>query len=227
MFFLFIYLDSILRASNFYDWGTYLMMLCFLLFVFIFSFQSQRMLTLLNLPISDKYLRIFDEQPLNSAFNSVALFLKLVSFSFIIFFSYLRFNNITDFNFKLYLQIFTVVSVFLVSKILIEKIIFNIFEVENLFNKLQYNRFSYSNVMGILFLPLHFIIFYNFNLPNVFFYFYFGIIIFGLLFNYFLSILHFFNLLIKHNIYFILYICTLEIAPLVYIYHLVKKFSNI
>jgi hypothetical protein len=172
-------------------------------------------------------LRIFDEQPLNSAFNSVALFLKLVSFSFIIFFSYLRFNNITDFNFKLYLQIFTVVSVFLVSKILIEKIIFNIFEVENLFNKLQYNRFSYSNVMGILFLPLHFIIFYNFNLPNVFFYFYFGIIIFGLLFNYFLSILHFFNLLIKHNIYFILYICTLEIAPLVYIYHLVKKFSNI
>jgi hypothetical protein len=96
-----------------------------------------------------------------------------------------------------------------------------------LFNKLQYNRFSYSNVMGILFLPLHFIIFYNFNLPNVFFYFYFGIIIFGLLFNYFLSILHFFNLLIKHNIYFILYICTLEIAPLVYIYHLVTKFSNI
>jgi len=227
MIYLFIYLNSNLRAVDFYDWGNYLMIICFLLFVFVFSFQNPRMIALLNLPISDKYLRIYDEQPLNSIFNSIGFFLKLISFSFIAYFSYLKLFDIDAYNFKLFLQIFTILLVYLVSKILFEKIIFSVFEIENLFEKIQYTRFSYSNVIGILMLPLHFFLFYNFESSSIFFYFYIGIIVIALLFNYFVSILQFINLLLKHHIYFILYICTLEIAPLIYIYHLVKKFSNI
>lgn len=221
MYNIYFFIFSNLRAVGYYSWGNYLMIISLLLFVFILSYQSQRYAAFLKLPISDKYLRVYDEQPLNSVFNGVNFILKIISFSFIPFFILTKFHFEQYYNFNLYLQLFTILFVFNLAKILIEKIIFTVFDIEHLFEKILYNRFSYSNAFGLIILPINFIIFYNFKSPDFVFYIYFIIIFIAILFNYFISILQFFKLLLTHHIYFILYICALEIAPMVFIYHLV------
>lgn len=219
------FLQLNIRNVNFYDWGTYLMIFCFLIIVFVYTYQGQRFLAMMRLPISDKYLRVFDEQPLNSIFNGLNFLLKIISFAFVAYFVLLKFQLTQAVGFNLFLQLFTAIFVYYVAKIIFEKMLFNIFDIEYLFEKIHYSRFSYSNAIGLLLLPIHFIIFYNFDLPNVVFYIYFGLIVIGILFNYFISLVQFFKLLLKHHIYFILYICTLEIAPLVFIYQLFTNSS--
>lgn len=213
--------QSNFRATNYYDWGSYIMVFCLLLFVFNYSYQNQRFAAMLRLPISDKYLRVFEEQPLSSIFNGSSFLLKIISYSLVGFFILLKFNPHLVNSFVLFLQVFTVLIVYYLSKILIEKIVFNIFDIEHLFEKILYTRFSYSNAIGILILPVNFFLYFNFNSPDYVFYIYLGFIALTILFNYFISILQFFKLLLTHNIYFILYICALEIAPLVFIYHMV------
>ena len=220
-FFFFIFLN--LREVNYYQWGSVLMIICLLLFVFVFVYQNQRFSALLKLPVSDKYLRVYEEQPLSSFFNVIIFFLKVISFAFFPFFIITKFIFEKNYSFNLYLQLFTIFFVFFVAKILIDKIIFAVFDISHLFEKTLYHRFSYSNAIGLLILPLHFVLYFNFDSPDSVFYIYFGIILLSIVFNYFISILQFFKLILNHHIYFILYICALEIAPLIFIYHLVTR----
>ena len=88
-FFFFIFLN--LREVNYYQWGSVLMIICLLLFVFVFVYQNQRFSALLKLPVSDKYLRVYEEQPLSSFFNVIIFFLKVISFAFFPFFIITKF----------------------------------------------------------------------------------------------------------------------------------------
>ena len=79
-FFFFIFLN--LREVNYYQWGSVLMIICLLLFVFVFVYQNQRFSALLKLPVSDKYLRVYEEQPLSSFFNIIIFSIPLSYYIF-------------------------------------------------------------------------------------------------------------------------------------------------
>lgn len=123
----------------------------------------------------------------------------------------------------LFTRIVTFLTYFVLVKYLIEKIIgtsFNINEFVDLFN-LQ--KVTYRSYIGLLILPVNAILFYYDDVPKLI-----PLTIIGLsacisMFSYFISIKTYQNTIINKLFYFILYLCTLEIAPYYFLYYWITK----
>lgn len=110
------------------------------------------------------------------------------------------------------------IGVFVLIKVLLERLIGSLFEIDKLIDAYLFQKISYKNYLGLFLLPINGLIIYAF--PNSLTLIYAMIII--------LLIINFIGLFtsfkthlnsIKNNLfYFILYICALEIAPYIILY---------
>lgn len=121
-------------------------------------------------------------------------------------------------GYTLFLQIFVVYNVFVGGKYLIEKILANLFAIEKIFDNYLFYKLSFKNLIALLFLPIVILFFYGMQ-PSALI----AIIATGLflLLNFFALISYYKknqNLVLGYWFYFILYLCTLEIAPYFILY---------
>jgi hypothetical protein len=123
----------------------------------------------------------------------------------------------------LFIQIFTFLSVFVLSKFLIEKIIATSFNIEEFTDQYNLQKVNYRTYVGVLLLPIDAILFYNANLSDFLIYFLIVVILLINLLTYVISLKNYQNLLIGKLFYFILYLCALEIAPYYFIYYWFTK----
>jgi hypothetical protein len=148
---------------------------------------------------------------------------NLISLSFFIqlVFYHLDYGEKTDW--VLFIRIFTLLSVFIFSKFLIEKIIATIFGIEEVIEQFSLQKVTFRTYMGLLLLPVTFMLFYSDYITNFIIY---SIIIILLTINllaYFISLKIYQNFIFSKFFYFILYLCALEIAPYYFIYYLIRK----
>ena len=109
------------------------------------------------------------------------------------------------------------------SKFLIEKIIATIFGIEEVIEQFSLQKVTFRTYMGLLLLPVTFMLFYSDYITNFIIY---SIIIILLTINllaYFISLKIYQNFIFSKFFYFILYLCALEIAPYYFIYYLITK----
>ena len=206
------------------DWATIVFVAAFALIVLAKSVFETRFHDFIRLIVSDKYLKIYKEgSHLMSGFNVILLLVNLISLSFFIqvVFDHFGFGSKTDW--VLFVQIFTLLTVFILSKFLIEKIIAETFNIEEIIEQFNLQKVSYRTFMGVLLLPVTILLFYsNYAANSV----YISIIAILLIINaitYLLSLKIYQNLIIAKLFYFILYLCALEIAPYYFIYYLITK----
>jgi len=168
---------------------------------------------------NSKYLKIYSkDQKFFDKFDAL-IFINLILSVAIFIFLCLQYenNNLTP-NIDLMFKLTFGVAVFILIKVLLERLIGSLFEIDKLIDQYLFQKISYKNLIGIFLIPINLLFVYSFK-PTLTML--FIIVIFLLLIN-ILGLITTIktNLsIIKQNLfYFILYLCALEIAPYIILY---------
>jgi hypothetical protein len=158
-----------------------------------------------------------------SGFTISMFVLQLISFSFFTLLVLNQFNKAEKTDLIVYIQILTFLSVFILSKYLIEKIISTAFKIEEFSEQFNLLKVNYRAYFGFILLPVNIILYYNSLNSNWFFWTLLITLISINIITYLVVLKLYQNLLLRKIFYFILYLCTLEIAPYYFIYNWFTK----
>jgi len=206
------------------DWATILFVLCLGIIAINKTISSIRFNEFIRLAFSDKYTKIYkDSSNLLSGFTISMFVLQMVSFTFFIMLILNQFGKAEKTNGIVFIQIFTFITVFILSKFLIEKIVATVFKIEEFNEQFNLLKVNYRAYFGFILLPLNIILFYNSFDSNLFFWILMVALLAINLVTYIIALKLYQNLLMRKIFYFILYLCTLEIAPYYFIYNWFTK----
>ncbi len=206
------------------DWATIIFIIAFILVAIAKSVFENRFSDYIKLIVSDKYIKVYkDSAHLMSGFTILLFLVQLISLAFFIqlILSYFGYASKTDWI--LFIQIFTFLMVFVLSKFLVEKIIATAFNIEEFTEQFNLQKVSYRTYIGLLVLPIDIILFYNENPSNILIMLFIGIVLTINLLTYLISLKNYQNFLLSKVFYFILYLCALEIAPYYFMYYWFTK----
>ncbi|MEZ4839595.1 DUF4271 domain-containing protein [Flavobacterium sp.] len=208
------------RIEDNKDWATLLFVLSFVLIAMTKTFFEVRFNEFLKLFVTDKYIKIYkDPTHMMSWFTISLFFVQLISFAFFILILLNYFGLASKMDWIKYVQILTLLGVFVLSKYLVEKIIATSFRIEDFMEQFNLQKVSYRTYIGLLILPVNIILYYNDTSSGIIIY---GILLIILIANaltYLISLKSYQSLLLSKMFYFILYLCALEIAPYYFMYY--------
>lgn len=213
------------RIIEYKDWATLLFLLCFIIIIINKNIFEARFNEFIKLAFSDKYTKIYkDNSNIRSGFTLSMFFIQVFSFSFFILLFLKHLPNYKSNDKIVFLQIFTFLGVFILSKYLIEKIIANTFKIEEFTEQFNLLKVSYRSYFSFLLLPVNIILYYNssFNTNWIFLLISITIVLANFI-TYLIALKIHQNLVIRKIFYFILYLCTLEIAPYYLMYYFITK----
>ena len=149
------------------DWATLLFLVALALLVLAKSAFETRFHDFARLIVSDKYTKIYrDSSHLMSGFNLLLFIINLISLSFFIQLVLVHFGYREKTDWILFLRIFTLLGVFILSKFLIEKIIATTFGIEDIIEQFNLQKVTIRTYIGLILLPFSIIIFYGNYLTN-------------------------------------------------------------
>ena len=202
------------------DWATILFVSGFALIAIVKTVFETRFNDFMNLIVSDKYIKIYrDSSHLMSGFTILLFIVQILSLAFFIQLALNSFGYISKTDWLVFIQIATVLFVFILSKFLIKKIIAATFDIEEFTEQFNLQKVSYRSYVALFLLPLDIILYYNDNLSqNGFLFIIISLIILNII-TYIIALKNYQSLLFSKMFYFILYLCTLEIAPYYFMYY--------
>ena len=214
------------RITESKDWATVLFVLSFAIIAVTKSVFENRFGDFANLIFSNKYNKVYrDSSHLKSGFTISLFLVQVISLAFFIQISLSYFGHASKTDWILYIQIFTFLTFFVLSKYLIEKIIATSFNIEEFMEQFNLQKVTYRTYIGLIILPLNIILFYydsfSRNIPLLIIA---TILIINIL-TYLISIKNYQNIIFGKLFYFILYLCALEIAPYYFMYYWFTKGS--
>jgi hypothetical protein len=208
------------RIAGGKDWATLLFVFCFIIIAVNRSAFGSRFSEFIKLAFSDKYTKIYkDGGNIFSWFTISFFFIQIVSFAFLIQLLLASIGMAEKTNWITFIQISTLIGVFILAKYLIEKIIATSFNIEEFNEQYNLHKVNYRTYIGLLLLPVNVILYYNDKLPAVVLYSITGIILLAAVISYLVSLRNYQNAILGKLFYFILYLCALEIAPYYFMYY--------
>ncbi len=217
------HMEIILREAPTNDWITIVLFICTATLAAAKLMNATLFADFIMLFNSNKYLAFYHkENKLSSFFNSLLVLVQILSVSLFIYITAdtFRFEDIAV-DQLLFFKIAGFYAVLLLFKIFVEKIIAAIFSIESVIEHYLFYKISYRNFLGLLLLPLNFFFIYTAKPSQT------AISILLIL----IIILNVFilaaiykkneNIILSHLFYFILYLCTLEIAPYFILYKVI------
>ena len=206
------------------DWATVLFVLAIAVIALNKSVFSIRFNEFIKLGYSDKYNKVYkDTNNLLSWFTISMFIIQLISFSFFILLMLSYFNYTKIDNYITYIQIVTFLFVFVLSKFLIEKIIGTAINSESLVDKFNLVKVNYRAFLGFILLPINIVLYYNSWPIKEVFYIILSVFLLYNVFTYYFLVKTYQKTILSKLFYFILYLCTLEIAPYYFMYYWVTK----
>ncbi|MFK7833583.1 MAG: DUF4271 domain-containing protein [Winogradskyella sp.] len=175
---------------------------------------------------NSKYLKIYSkDQKFIDQFDSF-LFINLsVSFSIFIYFTYSTFVSPLGFELVTFLKLLFAVSTIIIIKILLERLIGSLFEMDSVIDFYLFQKTTFKNFSGLIFLATNLFLLYTDRYTK-------GLIITCIsvvcLINLigFLTSFKTYQKLINPNFfYFLLYLCALEIGPYVLLYKVIREYN--
>ena len=205
------------------DWATITFIIAFALIVIAKTLFTQRFFIFLDLFFSDKYLKLYNKKEnITSTFNVILYIVQIITLSFFIIILFENFHICKRNDSVYFIKIMTSIFFISCSKYLIEKMVSIILEIEEISSVFNHFKMSYRSYIFIFLFPLIVVLYYNnFNI-----YFLLSIGFFIIIYNSitYINILKYFKEQLFSNLfYFILYLCTLEIAPFYIMYYWIKK----
>lgn len=216
-------LQLIERAVQDNSWVAFLFIGCFLLIVILKSVFEKQFNDFTGLIYTDKYIKLYSEgNP--SWFSMILIFLQLVSYSLFIQIVLSNLGYVQKHSFVYFAQIFIFLLFFISLKYLVEKSIARLFGIQDFYNRFLFQKASYKMYLGLGLLFLTFILYYLNSFPDSLTYLLIGIFLILNFVFYLISCRIFQKEIISNLFYFILYLCTLEIAPYYFTYYWLTKY---
>ena len=213
-------LQFIERTVQDNSWAVFLFIGSFLLVAVAKSVFTKQFSDFLTLAYTDKYIKLYGgENDSLKWFSGLLIFIQLISYSFFIHIISAQLGFTDKNNFFSFLGIFTFVLFFISLKFLLEKSISFLFEIQEFYNRFLFQQATYRMYLGLFLLLGTFIFFYSKEPVIGITYILIGVFV---LLNLIFRLISFrtFQKEIKANLfYFILYLCTFEIAPYYFIYY--------
>uniref|UniRef100_UPI004049447F DUF4271 domain-containing protein n=1 Tax=Flavobacterium sp. TaxID=239 RepID=UPI004049447F len=212
------------RIFDYTNWATILFILSFIIIAINKNVFEVKFVEFMRLGISNKYTKIYkDSSNMRSSFTISMFVLQVLSYTFLILLFLSQENPSYKSNFTVFIQIFVYLAVFILVKYLIEKIIATTFKIEDFAEQFNFLKVSYRTYFAVLLLPVNLILYYNNYEKDWPFLIIFAILLVFNLTTYLLSLKIYQNIVIGKLFYFILYLCTFEIAPYYFIYKWITK----
>ncbi len=168
---------------------------------------------------NSKYLKIYSrEQKFFDKFDALLFGNLIISLSIFIFISYQYLVDGRSLSFGLMLKLSFSIALLILIKVLIERLIGSLLEIDKLIDLYLFQKITYKNYLGILLIPINALLLFGFkpSLPIIY------VIIILLLIVNIVGLITSFkthqSLIKSHYFYFILYLCTLEISPYIILY---------
>ncbi|MDI9310904.1 MAG: DUF4271 domain-containing protein [Limnohabitans sp.] len=217
-------IELIPRVVENKDWITILFLLSVTIVVITKTAFENRFSDFINLLFNNKYLKVYkDSSNLMTWFTILLFVVQLLSLSLFVQLVLTYFGYTTKTNWITYIQIFTFLSFFILSKFLIEKIIATSFDIESFIEQFNLFKVSYRTYIGLILLPVNMALYYTDFLNKQIIIVVFGILLIINTITYLASLRNYQNLLFSKMFYFILYICALEIAPYYFMYYAITN----
>jgi hypothetical protein len=206
------------------DWATLLFVLCFALIAVTRTVFEKRFGDFVRLLVSDKYVKVYkDSSHMMSGFTILLFIVQVISFAFFIQLMLSHFGHASKTDWMLFIRIFTLLGVFILSKFLVDKIIATAFNIEEVTEQFNLRKVSYRTYIGLALLPVNIMLFYYDSPSEIFLFALIAAILIINLLTYLVSLKNYQNYIAGKLFYFILYLCALEIAPYYFMYYWFTK----
>lgn len=206
------------------DWLTLTIVFLVVLLTYMHYLYEDRFDKLISISKSNEYfVEYMDKKaPFISVFNAILFFAQLGIFALLLF--YIKESiDVSENGFETFYIVLFKLFLFIIGRYLIGKIISFVFGIDKIQGILSFVKFTYISKVAIYILPfiitLSYISLYNLLLLRVTT----VLTILLLLFFYGKILLQNQKLIFRNLFYFILYLCTLEITPLIYLFKVIIK----
>ena len=211
-----------LREIVSYELVTTLIIICLLLIAVTKLAYFSRFNDYISLIGNSKYLKIYSrDQKFIDLFDGLLFLNLLISLSiFILVVSeYLSLDY--SLNFNDVAKLVVSIGLFLLIKILIERLVGSLFDIDNLIDEYLFQKTSYKNYVGIALIPINALLIYSITPSKGIILAIISILILINLIGLIVSFKNHQNLILGNLFYFILYLCALEISPYIILYKLI------
>lgn len=216
----FMEIDFLNRNDFSVDWATVLFVLTFAVIVIVRNTFPNRFDDFVKLGFSNKYLSTYrDTNNMKSSFNMSMFFVQMISISLFVHYVISLTGYTSLDSFRTYARILSVLVFFVLVKYFTEKIIAVCFNIEDFAEQYNLVKVSYRSYLGMLLFPIVALLFYNHLLSDYVLWTILGLFLLtnGILFL--LILKNYQKFFAQFIFYFILYLCTFEIAPYIILYH--------
>ncbi len=205
------------------DWITLIFVVIFGLFALSKYINNDRFLRLFSLIYSRNYLVLYQKQTpvLVNSFHIIFAAIQVLTFALTVFIGIKAYNSVArELELTFFLTILAGVFTFFVLRFFLGKLLAVIFEKEKDFEYVTYLKMSYLSNFCLLIYPVLLIAYYAQYNSVKFSFFVLVLAVILLLLYYALIIRNNQKMILKRLFYFILYLCALEIAPIILLYKL-------
>ncbi len=206
-----------------YNWLTIVVLLLFIILTVIHKLNDVRLLKLISFVKIDEYFLDYNHRKISFvSFFNVLLFVFQLGVYALLALYISNFYNDVVLNFNYYTSIVFTLFLFLMIRYLIGSFIAIIFGITKVQNILSFVKFTYFTKVAIYIYPLLLILYYVTRYNESVLIFIMGFSILLLLFFYVKLLIQNQKIIFGNLFYFILYLCALEIIPLVYLVRLIN-----
>ncbi len=207
------------------DWFTVSIVVCLVFIAAAKLLFAKRFNDFIEIIGNSNYLKIYiKDQKFINIFDGLLFINLVISLTvFVILIINNLDSNFSPQNIELYYQLFIGLGSVLIIKVLLDRLMGSLFEIDELINDYVFQKITYKNYLGLILLPLNILLIYAIT-PTKSIIFIAIILLFTVNFMGFLESLKSHLNLIKSNLfYFILYLCALEIAPYIILYKVLNS----
>lgn len=175
---------------------------------------------------NSKYLKIYaKDQKFIDQFDSFLFVNLALSFSVFIYFVYSTFVSPIDFELVSFLKLLFAVSIIIIIKTLLERLIASLFEIDSLIDDYLFQKTTFKNFSGLVFLIANLFLLYTEISMDIIIIVAFTLVCLINLIGFLTSFKNYQKLINPNFFYFLLYLCALEIGPYVLLYKVIREYN--
>ncbi|MEZ4801190.1 MAG: DUF4271 domain-containing protein [Gelidibacter sp.] len=206
------------------EWFTVFIVLGLMAIALSKQFFSVRFNDFIAVLGNSKYLKIYSrDQKFIDGFDSLLFFNLVISLSIFGFLAYSTLIENIKFDILLFSKIIFGVAALVLIKVLFERLIGSLFEIDKLIDQYLFQKTSYLNFSGFILLPINVLLLYTITPSPLILYISIGVILMVNLIGLVTTFKNHQKLILNNLFYFILYLCALEIGPYLILYKIITK----
>ena len=201
------------------EWFTILIVLCLAVLAVAKFAYNKRFSDFISVIGNSKYLKIYArDQKFIDQFDALLFVNLIISSSIFVYLAYTTLVEQLVFEMGLFFKIMVGLGGLILIKILLERLIASVFDIDELIDSYIFQKTNYKNYLGLILLPVNIILIYSLTPNKLIILIFLGLLFLVNAIGFLTSFRTHQKLILNNWFYFILYLCALEIGPYVILY---------